>query len=317
MPTVVFTTRALHAGLLLSFLRKIATERFGEEAASRIKGIWAGVQDDALVTPWIGTSACPSGVLSFREERQFPSRLRYTGRDDMAEYKFCCIPAGGADARRAGQRRLKLDILQTWDPEGAARWGDDFMSTIKSIWIPLKSELADSFNRHFWLHKTEFRLSQIKMVELDEQATIDELAEEGLATVDMVTQYTKEYTAGMSACITRFLLTFEEDYGDDLETLIDESVDLGVVGESHMKTVAGTIAGYVKDVRARKTSQRVLAAALTEDGSLLPVTAAKVRTTMKPYVDAVAFFDLACARRGNDGDDHRFWKPKYYAKLAN
>ncbi|KAK9344180.1 hypothetical protein V1522DRAFT_411052 [Lipomyces starkeyi] len=100
----------------------------------------------------------------------------------MAEYKFCWIPAGGADARRAGQRRLKLDIEQTWDHEGAGR--------CYSIWTPLKSELAGSFNRHLWLHKTEFRLSQIRMVELDEQATIDELAEEGLGTVDMSTQYT-------------------------------------------------------------------------------------------------------------------------------
>ncbi|KAK9344179.1 hypothetical protein V1522DRAFT_189513 [Lipomyces starkeyi] len=39
MPTVVFTTRALQAGLLLSLLRKSATEHFGADAASRIKGI--------------------------------------------------------------------------------------------------------------------------------------------------------------------------------------------------------------------------------------------------------------------------------------
>ncbi|KAK9344407.1 hypothetical protein V1522DRAFT_410127, partial [Lipomyces starkeyi] len=89
----------------------------------------------------------------------------------------------------------------------------------------------------------------IRMVELDEETTINELTDESLVTVDMVTEYTKEYTAGMSTSITRFLLTFEDDYGDDLSTLIDESVDLGDVGESHMKTVAGTLAGYVKDVR--------------------------------------------------------------------
>ncbi|KAK9328035.1 hypothetical protein V1520DRAFT_13625 [Lipomyces starkeyi] len=153
MPTVVFTTMAHHAGLLLSLLRKIATEHFGEEAASRIKGIWAGIQDDAWIRQFlahpntavdqvdvlISTSVLQAGhsldryfrvsfdflfrgVLSFREELQFTSRLRYIGRDDMAEYKFCWIPAGGAGARRAGQRRLKLDIEQTW-PEGAARWG--------------------------------------------------------------------------------------------------------------------------------------------------------------------------------------------------
>ncbi|KAK9332183.1 hypothetical protein V1520DRAFT_336046 [Lipomyces starkeyi] len=67
----------------------------------------------------------------------------------------------------------------------------------------------------------------------------------------MVMEYTKEYTADMSTSITRFLLTFENDYGDDISTLIDESVELADVGESHMKTVAGTLAGYVKDVRTK------------------------------------------------------------------
>ncbi|KAK9431532.1 hypothetical protein V1505DRAFT_367910 [Lipomyces doorenjongii] len=57
------------------------------------------------------------------------------------------------------------------------------MNSVKSIWVPMKSEISDSFNRHFWLHKTEYRLSQIRMVELDEQATIDELEVEGLVTV--------------------------------------------------------------------------------------------------------------------------------------
>ncbi|KAK9363941.1 hypothetical protein V1504DRAFT_430055 [Lipomyces starkeyi] len=122
----------------------------------------------------------------------------------------------------------------------------------------------------------------------------------------------------MSTSITRFLLTFEDDYGDDLSTLIDESVDLGDVGESHMKTVAGTLAGYVKDVWKPtycfrvQGSVGVLAAALTEDGSLLPATSAAVRKTMKPFVSAVAFLDLACARRGNDGDDARFWNGASY-----
>ncbi|KAK9343366.1 hypothetical protein V1522DRAFT_413454 [Lipomyces starkeyi] len=107
----------------------------------------------------------------------------------------------------------------------------------------MRSELSDTFIRPFWLHKTEFRLSQIRMVELDEETTINELTDEGLATVDMVTEDTKEYTAGMSTSITWFLLTFEDDYGDDLSTLMDESVDLGDFGESHMKTAAGTLAG--------------------------------------------------------------------------
>ncbi|KAK9328762.1 hypothetical protein V1520DRAFT_392826 [Lipomyces starkeyi] len=199
----------------------------------------------------------------------------------------------------AGQRRLKLDIEQSWDPEGAARWGDDFPNSVKSIWIPMRSELSDTFNRYFWLHKTAFSLSQIRMVELDEETTINEVTDEGLATVDMVTEYTKEYTARMSTSIMRFLLTFEDDYGDDLSTLIDERRPRRRWREPHEDCSWNTIRlrqGHqgAEDNPALITKfhshnlRDVLAAALTEDGSLLPATSAKVRTTMKPYVDVVA-----------------------------
>ncbi|KAK9385231.1 hypothetical protein V1515DRAFT_588496 [Lipomyces mesembrius] len=129
MPTVVFTTRAHHADVFLSFLRKIARERFGEDAASRIRGFWAGIQDDPWIKRFLAhpkavddvdvlitTSVLQAGhsldryfrvsfdflfrgVLTFREELQFTSRLRYIGRDDMPEYKFSWIPSGGAEAR--------------------------------------------------------------------------------------------------------------------------------------------------------------------------------------------------------------------------
>ncbi|KAK9485372.1 hypothetical protein V1527DRAFT_134380, partial [Lipomyces starkeyi] len=157
MPTVVFTTRAKHATMLLALLRKVAKGRFNNLAADRIKGIWAGVQDDAWISKFLAhpnsavddadvlitTSVLQAGhsldryfrisfdflfrgVLSFREELQFTSRLRYLGGEDMAEFKFGWIPSGGADAKR-GQRRLRVDIEQAWDPEAGARWGDEFV----------------------------------------------------------------------------------------------------------------------------------------------------------------------------------------------
>jgi Origin of replication binding protein len=288
MPTVVFTTKAAHAGLLLSLLRNVARERFGDLAADRIKGIWAGVQDNEWVKSFLAhpnssvddadvlitTSVLQAGhsldryfrvsfdflfrgVLSFREELQFTSRLRYLGREDMAEYKFCWIPAGGADAKRAGKRRLRLDIEQAWDPESGARFGADFVSTVKSIYVPLKSELADSFNRHYWLHKTEFRLSQVRLIELDEKALIGELEEEGIE-IDMVTDFTKSYTAGISSSITRFLVDFGDEYTDDFLTVVDESVDLGDVTGNHITSVVRTLSDYVKvtDVKERKVVER-------------------------------------------------------------
>ncbi|KAK9313389.1 hypothetical protein V1522DRAFT_355085, partial [Lipomyces starkeyi] len=131
----------------------------------------------------------------------------------------------------------KVDIERTWDlgaPLGGG--GDDFMDSVKSTRIPQRSEPSDSVNRHFWLHNTELRLNQIRIVELNEQPTMDELADEGLATVDMVTGVHKRVHR-----ITPFLLTFEDGYGMDLKTLVDENVDLGDIAESHKKTVAGTI----------------------------------------------------------------------------
>ncbi|KAK9328089.1 hypothetical protein V1520DRAFT_347044 [Lipomyces starkeyi] len=146
MPIVVFTTRADHAALLLSILRQVARERF--QAEDRIKAVWAGIQDDGWVKEFLArpnakvddadvlvtTSVLQAGhsldryfrvsfdflwhgVLSFREELQFISRLRYVGRVDMAEYKYGWILDGTVGAKLAGQRRIKLDIEQTWNAE--------------------------------------------------------------------------------------------------------------------------------------------------------------------------------------------------------
>ncbi|KAK9388137.1 hypothetical protein V1515DRAFT_635337 [Lipomyces mesembrius] len=152
MPIVVFTTRASHAALLISMLRKEAKDRFGDETMGRIKGVWAGVQDNDWVKEFlvftnskveevdvlITTSVLHAGhsldrhfkisfdflfeeVLSFREELQFTSRLRYIGRNDMAEYKFGWIPSGSAHSRRASQRRIPLDLEQAWDAQATAQ----------------------------------------------------------------------------------------------------------------------------------------------------------------------------------------------------
>ncbi|KAK9257740.1 hypothetical protein V1519DRAFT_77699 [Lipomyces tetrasporus] len=322
-----FSQCRLHTPACSSLLRTTARQRFGDLAADRVKGIWAGVQDNAWIARFLArpnayvedvdvlitTSVLQAGhsldryfsvsfdflfrgVLSFREELRFTSRLRYIGRAHMAEYKFCWIPAGGADSKRAGKRRLQFDIEQAWNPKSGARWGAEFVNTIKTIYVPLKSEQADTFNRGYWLHKTEFRLSQVQIVELDEKALIGELEDEGI-TVQIVTEFTKTFA---SSSIKRWWLTFDENYADDFMELIDE---IGNVAESHMKSV-GTLADNVKDAQ----TERDLAACLASDGSNLPTTPSSVHGTMSSFVDLVAILDLACARRGDGGDDKRFWK---------
>ncbi|KAK9332280.1 hypothetical protein V1520DRAFT_353242 [Lipomyces starkeyi] len=60
------------------------------------------------------------GVLSFRAELQFTSRLRYFGRDDM-------VSSGGY--------RLAESIPVELDNAGA-RWGDEFTNTVKASTYP-------------------------------------------------------------------------------------------------------------------------------------------------------------------------------------
>ncbi|KAK9350925.1 hypothetical protein V1505DRAFT_228949 [Lipomyces doorenjongii] len=138
---------------------------------------------------------------------------------------------------------------------------------------------------------------------------IDELQDEGLSTVDMVKDFSDDFEDGLSSSIKRWLVKDDDD-DDRFETMVDESVDLGDVTESHMN-VGNTLGDYVKVQRARRETERVLVAALTSDGSKLPTTSGGVRGTMKPFVNLVAFLDLACARRGHDGDEgarYGFWK---------
>ncbi|KAK9351048.1 hypothetical protein V1523DRAFT_369644, partial [Lipomyces doorenjongii] len=201
----------------------------------------------------------------------------------MAEYKFCWIPAGGPDSRRAGK-----PLSRHLGGDAETNWGPDFVNTMRSIYIPLKSELSDTFNRHYWLHKTEYRLSQIRLVQVDEDDLLADHAGFQGVTLEAVTEFTKSYTAGLSSSILKYIVSFDEDgYTDDFAAMVDESVDLGDVAESHMKSVTGGLGDYVKtaDPAEKTAKERVLAKAISSDGSALPTTGSAVHATLSPFVN--------------------------------
>ncbi|KAK9385855.1 hypothetical protein V1515DRAFT_581599 [Lipomyces mesembrius] len=106
--------------------------------------------------------------------------LRSVHRAQLEIYKDS---AQQPDDMSAEARMLRLAIEQAWDPEDGARWGADFVNTVKSIYVPLKSEQAD----------TPIRLSQVRLVELNETATITELEEDGQGiTVEKVIDFQNE-----------------------------------------------------------------------------------------------------------------------------
>ncbi|KAK9428922.1 hypothetical protein V1505DRAFT_191708 [Lipomyces doorenjongii] len=127
-------------------------------------------------------------------------------------------------------------------------------------------------------------------------------------TVEAVTEFTKSYTAGLSSSILKYIVSFDEDgYTDDFAAMVDESVDLGDVAESHMKSVTGALGDYVKtaDPAEKTAKERVLAKAISSDGSPLPTTGSAVHATLSPFVNLTLLLDLVSSNRGNDGDDPR------------
>ncbi|ODQ69330.1 hypothetical protein LIPSTDRAFT_196993 [Lipomyces starkeyi NRRL Y-11557] len=85
--------------------------------------------------------------------------------------------------------------------------------TCESIYIPMRSEQSDTVSRHFWLHKTEYRLSQAGLVTADEDVMVQDL-ETGIS-LEGVTSYLKKFGLGHDGSITKFMFRFDEkDYSD-------------------------------------------------------------------------------------------------------
>ncbi|KAK9343439.1 hypothetical protein V1522DRAFT_333422, partial [Lipomyces starkeyi] len=119
----------------------------------------------------------------------------------------------------ASDRRIKLSIDEAWDVRAATAWGQDHESVVKAIYIPMKSEMADTINRHAWLHTVEYRLSQVRLYAVD----LGKLRQELMDGVDedWVRDETKAYVSSMSSSIRKDFLSFDE-YTDDLTSIMDE-----------------------------------------------------------------------------------------------
>jgi hypothetical protein len=154
----------------------------GDLAAARIKGIWSSIQREPWCRNFIGnpneyardadvlvaTSVLQAGhsldnwftisfdflfagINTFREELQFVSRLRILGREqEMKPHKYAFIEMGRANTQQACMRRKAIHILD-------ASYANDISRYLAEILCCLQVERADSFNRHYWLWKSEYQ----------------------------------------------------------------------------------------------------------------------------------------------------------------
>lgn len=195
-PMVVFCTRADYAAFLCWLLKDIALKKWGSNAASRIKGIWSTVQgeqwnkefldspntmaqdcDILIVTTvlqaghsfdrWfkISFDILFLGVVSFREELQLISRLRILGREkELAPHKYAYIEKGKANNRLASYDRVYKYVTDETSNFALA-------NLLASVVASVRSERADTYNRHYWLWRREYKSSNVPMSECEENST--------------------------------------------------------------------------------------------------------------------------------------------------
>lgn len=192
-PMVIFCTRADYAMFLMWLLRDIAKVRFGDEACNRIRGIWSTVQDE----PWnkefldspnkiahecdvvIVTTVLQAGhsfdrwfkisydilfvgVVSFREELQLISRLRILDRKaELSPFKYAYIEKGRANCKLASYDQIYKYICD----ESAFT---DVAHILAGVLASVRSERADSYNRHFWLWNREYKTNNVKFETIEE-----------------------------------------------------------------------------------------------------------------------------------------------------
>lgn len=201
-PFIVFCSRVDFSMALLQIFRSVAEARFGVGAVERVKGVWAQVQNDAwcsrfITNPNSAALDCDimivtnvllqaghsldthfksssydilfNNLLSFREELQFISCLRYLGRtDDMRAVKNAWIEAGKSNQHIANATKLQQSLSSLVSTYQHVDF-NLILSTISSV----NSERADTSNRHMFLWSEEYRRSEVAVQTAMDELTLD------------------------------------------------------------------------------------------------------------------------------------------------
>ena len=103
-------------------------------------------------------------VLTFREELQFVSRLRFLGRTDISGRKHAWIQPAKSNRTIASIRRLKSAMMEIADTAIGVP------AFLAGIMAAVRSEAADTSNRHVHLWHAEYLLANVNIHYVDEVA---------------------------------------------------------------------------------------------------------------------------------------------------
>lgn len=336
-PFIVFTTRADHAAMLTWMVRKVARDNFGDDAENRIKGIWAAVQEKEwnkrfLLDPNVAacdadvlivTSVLQAGhsldchfktsfaflfndVLTYREELQFTSRLRWLNRPDVLQCRYAYIEKGRTNSKIASMKSWESICKGVSDNTETARF-------LSNIMTPIRSERGDSVNRHFHLHKTEHRRSSVEFVELDmTKQVFVKIADWPKYFDDLHKQWSQE----TNACIMNMLLA-DDPYNFSLSELLDNSVSscMGDLLDSQYQDLLKGISEVVHREPIKEVAV-ILMSTLGEDENA-PNSSCRLNKKLMPYWKLLWLLDYCCVKqagyRGILGEARRVWEHRVSA----
>lgn len=327
-PIVVFCTRADHARLLYTIIRSLANEKFGPQAAERIKGIWSAVQDE----PWakaflrdparydkdadvlIVTTVLQAGhsldkwfrisfdfmfvgTSLFREELQFIARLRIIDREDeLAPEHFSFVQKGKANAYVASYLR-QCNFINDLSVD------DDISRYLSTVLASVRSEFADTCNRHHWLWSREYAKSKVSYNAI--RFPIAPGAS-GEFTRDWAANRIKDWCLANHASLRSYLADFEHGRTTllrELDYAIEREVNITL--NLHMSKVSRRIAEHIRCGNHRG-GMHVLVYCF---GKKLPDTECKVKARLNATYQLGAYLDYCLSRSMQPLD---FESSRYY-----
>ncbi|CEP12324.1 hypothetical protein [Parasitella parasitica] len=331
-PFIVFCSRVDFSLALLQMFRKVAEERFGVAATDRIKGVWAQVQND----PWcsrfltnpnsaamdcdvlIVTNVLQAGhsldthfvtsydilfnnILSFREELQFTSRLRYLGRTDVRATKHAWIETGRSNQHIANSNKLKRSLSSLVSDHQHVDY-NMILSTLASV----NSERADSSNRHTFLWDEEYKRSSV--TSSFDSLTIDD---DYMYAPKWVNQQIKHYIRGSGASsIKNIMQLMNNEQLDDLNGILDE-MQYSNVAELMLLHVTSNTTTLNERINCQDHAEgfNVITNIINYNRPSALITVSSIMSSLVPFYNFICFMDYRLyLLNGDDPIKNSWWE---------
>lgn len=301
-------------------------------AANRIKGVWAQVQS----TEWnsnflqdpnaysiecdvlIVTNVLQAGhsldchfttsydilfnnVLSFPEELQFISRLRYLDRTDVCEFKHAWIEKSVSNRNIASISKITASLASLMNVTGSS----SNTGLIGSIIASVNSERADTGNRHDFLWANEYKLSSISKMDMTYDSSIHSHT---IYTSSWVQTKIKNFLKGKGAQTIRTMMQgLNTESTLDVAGLLDELqyVNVNELITTHLTSSTSSLQERVRCSENPTDSFNVVTNILKPSSF---ISTSSISNSLQPFYCFLYYLDYRLyLLNPNDATKSRYW----------